>query len=501
MFESTKSILPELILIITAFYLTLRSASGKASRDALFTEALIGSLSALIVLFFFSGPFMGKRAFFNLIELDHMANFFRFFFMGLLVFIIIMTLRSEEVGDYVFGEYLVILVSVTAGMCFLAEATDLLMVYLALEWISLSSYLLTALIAHKRTASEAGMKYVLFGGIASGVMLFGMSWLFGVTGTLKLDEIAGAFSQGQTAIMIFALVLILIGLAFKVAAVPLHFWAPDVYEAAPTPVTTFFSIGPKAAGFAILIRFFYYSLFHTQFGADVIENLPPGLAISGGSFVEMLRPQMETILAVLAALTMTVGNLLAVKQDNIKRLLAYSSVSHAGYLLMGVAALSSLGVQALLFYLFTYLLMNGGAFFIVNLTINRWKSEDISDYQGMAWRGGHHTFVALFMSVFLFSLAGIPPFAGFIGKWYIFAAVVEKKMYWLIIVALVNIVIALYYYARIVKAMYLNEKASEKSPFKINLTESFWLVSLGGLTIYFGIFFSPFFSYLKEIIH
>jgi NADH-quinone oxidoreductase subunit N len=197
---------------------------------------------------------------------------------------------------------------------------------------------------------------------------------------------------------------------------------------------------------------------------------------------------------------MTAGNLLAMKQTNLKRLLAYSSISHAGYLLMGIAAFSDKGVSAVLFYLFAYLLMNGGAFLILTITINKWGSEDIEDYNGLAWRGGHSSVVALGMAVFLFSLAGLPPFAGFIGKWYIFAAAVEKEMYFLVIVGLINVVISLYYYARIVKAMYLVQEPGPKKSLSINFFDGLWMGTLGVLSIYFGIFFSPFFTYLQSII-
>ncbi|MDH4198976.1 MAG: NADH-quinone oxidoreductase subunit N [Spirochaetia bacterium] len=483
MLESTRAILPELILVFTTFYITVRSASGRAARDSLFIEALTGAAIALAVLLFYSNQYMNFKGFYDMILLDKTAYFFRALFIALGIFVIIMTKNSVEISDYLFGEFLVVTLSITAGTCFLASSIDLLMVYLSLEWISLSSYLLTGFIARKRIAGEAAMKYVLFGGIASAVMLFGISWLFGITGSLRLADIAGAFVDSQQGAMMFALVLILVGFAFKISAVPLHFWAPDVYQAAPTPATTLFSIGPKAAGFAILIRMFYYSMFKDNAGA-----------------MESIRPDIETILCVMAAITMTAGNLLALRQENIKRLLAYSSISHAGFLLMGVAALSDRGIEALLFYLFAYLLMNGGAFFVVNFIINKWNSENISDYEGLAWRGGSHAYLAVTLSVFLFSLAGLPPFAGFIGKWYIFAAAVEKKLYWLVIVALINIVIALYYYARIVKAMYLVQDISKKESFKIPFNETFWMGSLGFLTIYFGIFFSPFFVYLESIL-
>jgi len=485
MFESTKAILPELILIVTTFYLTLRSASGRAKRQSLFIEAMVGGVTALVFLLLFSERYFGFKAFYSLLEMDKTAFFFRVLFVALALLVIVMTAKSKEVSDYLFGEYLVLIFSITAGMCFLAGSIDLLMIYFSLEWISLSSYLLTGFIAYKRSASEASMKYTLFGGIASAVMLFGISWLFGLTGTLKLDELPTAYLATQNVMLTFSLVLILVGFAFKVAAVPLHFWAPDVYQAAPTPVTTLFAIGPKAAGFVILIRVFYYSFFGTEEAAAIMEPL---------------RANLEVIFSFLAAITMTAGNLLAMRQENIKRMLAYSSISHAGYLLMGMAAMSDSGTGAMLYYIFVYLLMNGGAFFVVNLIVNRWGSEKISDYEGMGWRGGSHSLVALTFSIFLFSLAGLPPFAGFIGKWFIFAAAVEKHMYLLVMIGLVNVVIGLYYYARILKAMYLSENRLEQVPLKLKLNEGFIVGALSLSILYFGIFFSPFMGYLRTMI-
>ncbi|MDH4261702.1 MAG: NADH-quinone oxidoreductase subunit N [Spirochaetia bacterium] len=485
MFESTKAILPELILVITTFYLTLRSASGRAKRGSLYIEALIGAICALVCLFLFSEKYYGFKAFYSTIELDKTAFFFRMIFISLAIFVIVMTAKSTEISDYLFGENLVLVFSITTGMCFVASSIDLLMIYFSLEWISLSSYLLTGFIAHKRSSSEAGMKYTLFGGIASAVMLFGMSWLFGVTGTLKLDEIPAAFAASHSIMMMFSLVLILVGFAFKVAAVPLHFWVPDVYQAASTPITTLFSIGPKAAGFAVLIRVFYYSFYNSEETALLMESLKPGL---------------EIVFQFFAAFTMTAGNLLALRQENIKRMLAYSSISHAGFLLMGVAAMSDKGIQALYFYIFIYLLMNGGAFFVVNLIINRWGAENISDYEGLGWRGGSQSMIAVAMSVFLFSLAGLPPFGGFIGKWFIFAAAVEKHMYALVVVGLVNIVIALYYYARILRAMYLVQTVSPRTEIRLKINEGFFMGALSLSLIYYGIFFPPFMGYLKTII-
>ena len=326
-------------------------------------------------------------------------------------------------------------------MFLMASAGTLLMAYLSLEFVSLTSYVLTGFLRHNRRSGEAALKYLIYGGVASGAMIFGMSWVFGLTGAMDYAGIAKGLAQLDPAsrgALFLALLLVLAGFGYKISAVPFHMWAPDVYTGAPIPVTAFLAVGSKAAGFAMLLRFFHFGVTR------------PG-TLAGVPFAP---------LATLASVaTMTLGNLAALSQQNMKRLLAYSSIAHAGYALLGFAVLGNAGLQAVIFYLAVYYAMNLGAFWIVMLVANATGREDMEAYRGLAWRGGAVPAVAL--AVFLFSLAGLPPLAGFVGKFFVFAAGVQAKLYALVVVGLVNSVISLYYYARVVKTMFLDQPRAD----------------------------------------
>ncbi|HLD35119.1 MAG TPA: NADH-quinone oxidoreductase subunit N, partial [Planctomycetota bacterium] len=306
-------------------------------------------------------------------------------------------------------------------------------------------------------SSEAGLKYVIYGAIASGIMIYGMALLYGLYGTISLPELTNAvtntpkFGAGILTLSA-ALFMVFVGFGYKIAAVPVHMWCPDVYEGAPTEITAFLSVAPKAAGFAIIIRFFF----------GMIPAIPE-LSISNSA---QFQGYWQTILAVISVLTMTVGNLAALHQTNLKRLLAYSSIAHAGYILMGLVILTTSGIQAIVLYLPIYLFMNMGAFFVVYIIEHRSDHEpllgrserqtgrvDISEYEGLGWR---MPFLGVMMAIFLFSLVGLPPLAGFIGKFYLFAAVIDAHWYILAVLGVLNGVVSLYYYARIVRAMWLN---------------------------------------------
>jgi len=316
------------------------------------------------------------------------------------------------------------------------------MAYLSLEFVSLTSYVLTGFLRHNRRSGEAALKYLIYGGVASGAMIYGMSWVFGLSGSMDYAAIAKQVggldaTTGQGAFFV-ALLLVLAGFGYKIAAVPFHMWAPDVYVGAPIPVTAFLAVGSKAAGFAILIRFFNFGV--TADGA--LGSVPGGLPL-------------VALLMMICFLTMTLGNLAALSQENVKRLLAYSSISHAGYALLGAIVFREEGVQAALMYLAVYYTMNLGAFWVVMLVANQTGREDLDGYRGLAWRGGAGLSVAL--TTFLASLAGLPPFAGFIGKVYVFKAGLHAEMYALVLAGALNSVVSLYYYFRIVKKMFLEQ--------------------------------------------
>jgi NADH-quinone oxidoreductase subunit N len=272
-------------------------------------------------------------------------------------------------------------------------------------------------------------------------MIYGMSWVYGLTGAMDYTGIARALAgldPASRGALFLALVLVLAGFGYKIAAVPFHMWAPDVYTGAPIPVTAFLAVGSKAAGFAMLLRFFHFGVGE----GSALAGIPLG-----------------PLAAIMCVATMTLGNFAALGQTNMKRLLAYSSIAHAGYALLGFVAFADAGVKAVLFYLAVYYIMNLGAFWVVMLIANATGREDLGGYRGLAWRGG--ALPALALSIFLFSLAGLPPLAGFIGKFYVFAAGVEAKLYALVVLGLLNSVVSLYYYARVVKAMFLDQPEAD----------------------------------------
>ena len=433
--------LPELavtatILLLVVLHVVLKNRRSPAAA----LLALLGTGTALLCAWL-TPTGAGMGLFEGMVLLDGFAVFFKVLTALATAIVIFMSIDCAELAERTQAEYYVFLLSVLLGMFLLSSASDIVMVYLALELVSIPSYLLAGYFKGKGSSTEASMKYVVYGATASGVMIYGFSLLYGLTGSTQISEIGRVLAMGTATLPAsLAAVMVTVGFGYKIAAVPFHMWSPDVYEGAPTPVTAFLSVGPKAAGFAVLVRFFY-----TVFASP--ED-------AGGIWKLSSSVDWTFLFAVLSALTMTVGNLLAVNQKNVKRLLAYSSIAHAGYMLMGFVLLTAVGLKAILFYLVVYLFMNLGAFYVVVLVANGSRSEDISDFSGL---GSRAPFAAVSLAIFLFSLTGIPPFSGFIGKVYLFAEVIHQGVYWLALVAALNSVISLYYYARIVKVMFLED--------------------------------------------
>jgi NADH-quinone oxidoreductase subunit N len=350
------------------------------------------------------------------------------------------------------------------------------MIFLALEFVSITSYILTGFKRGDRRSAEAALKYVIYGATASGVMLFGFSYLYGLTGSLDITEIGAELARrlASTAqipeklTLCLAAIMAFAGFAYKIAAVPFHMWCPDVYEGAPTPVTALLSVGPKAAGFAALVRFC--------------------MAVFGQA-----GEPWPALLGVVAAGTMTFGNLVAIHQDNLKRLLAYSSIAHAGYMLMAVMAFTSDAVAAVMFYLAVYILMNLGAFLVVMAVRDGTKArEDIGAYQGLAQR---NPLLAVTLTVFLLSLVGLPPLGGFIGKFYLFAALLKTARlgcYVLAVIGVVNSAVSLYYYARVIKAMFLvPADPAVTEPLRPDRAYSVLALVLAVLVLGLGVYWTP----------
>ena len=472
-FESLRYVLPEIAVTATILALVVVHVASRNRRSALpAVLALVGSGAALALASATPGP-RGALLFEGMIALDGFALFFKVLTALATVVVVFMSMDSAEVAERSQAEYYVFLLSVLLGMFLLAAATDIVMLYLALELVSIPSYLLAGYLKGRPRSTEASMKYVVYGAMASGIMIYGFSILYGLTGTTRIDAIGQALGGVSASVPVFlAAAMVTVGFGYKIAAVPFHMWSPDVYEGAPTPVTAFLSVGPKAAGFAVLVRFFY-----TVFASPDAPGFWRITSAVDWSF----------LFAVLSAVTMTVGNLVAVNQSNVKRLLAYSSIAHAGYMLMGFALLTAVGLKAILFYLVVYLFMNLGAFYVVVLVANGTRSEEIADFSGL---GSRAPFIAVALAVFLFALTGIPPFSGFIGKVYLFAEVINRGIYWLALVAAINSVVSLYYYARIVKVMFL-EEPKEPAGLRLATVPTILVGLLAAPTLILGVYWEP----------
>jgi NADH-quinone oxidoreductase subunit N len=480
MLQNLLAIAPELALAFTVLALLvvdLALGDRPGRRAALVGLALAGLAASGAAFALLPG---GVVAFHGQISGDGLGRYFRGLFVVVGLFGVAFGALSDEIPRRRFGEFAALLLSTTLGMCFLAEASNLLMIVLALELTSLPSYVLAGFRRGDRRSSEAALKYVIFGAAASGLMLYGFSLLYGLTGTLDLGALGPALaakvangSVNVRAALALAGLLSLVGFGYKVAAVPFHQWCPDVYEGAPTPVTAFLSVGPKAAGIVALVRF--VSVGFDSFGAVPVAGALP----------------WPYLLGLLAVATMTLGNLAAIPQQNVKRLLAYSSIAHAGYLLMGVAVGTPQALRAVLVYAPIYLLMNLGAFLAVLIVRARTGSENVSALRGLGQRS---PLLAIGLTICLFSLTGVPPFAGFIGKFYLFAATLEVRTPFFYVVAalgLVNSVISLYYYLRLVKAMFLERAPGGAPEVPVSAPALALLAVLAVPTLVLGVWWAP----------
>ncbi|MCH7681279.1 NADH-quinone oxidoreductase subunit N [candidate division KSB1 bacterium] len=476
--NSLSYFLPELILTGMIVVLIIADLLLKKENSAWTSLLALGGLVIAFVAVLNQYD-LGSRSIFNdMLAVDPFALYFKLLFLTSAAFVVLLSIGSVELAGRPVGEYFTLMTALTLGLFLMASATNLITIFISIEFVSVTSFILATYLKTRRRSSEAGLKYTIYGAFSSGLMLYGISILYGLTGTLDIYEIGTklAASSPNSLALLISIILMLAGFGYKLAAVPFHFWAPDVYEGAPTPITAFFSVGPKAAGFALLIRFF---------------NVAFATEATNGEWAAIAGVNWSQLLAVVAAATMTLGNLVAIVQKNVKRLLAYSSIAHAGYALMGVVLLSDQGVYATLFYLVVYYLMNIGAFLVVIVVQDLVGSESIDDYKGLIWRA---PLPAIAMGVFLFSLTGLPPTAGFIGKFYLLAALIKggPGFYWLAVVAIINSVISLYYYARILKAMYFDQQ-DEKEPASLAVSPYYvvLLIALVVPTIFLGVYWAP----------
>ncbi len=394
----------------------------------------------------------GSRAVFSgMLTFDRLSLFMDALFLSAAALTAMLAAPFMREHRFEFGEFYALLLFATAGMIMLASATDLVTVFIGIETMSIAVYVLTGSWRRSAKSSEGAMKYFLTGAIATAILLYGIALIYGATGSTNLQAIAReSVHLASTPIFLIGILLITVALGFKIAAVPFHMWAPDAYEGAPTPVTAFMAAGVKSAGFAVLLRLF---------GATFARA---DLAFGASGWA--------SVLGVIAILTMTLGNLAALRQENIKRMLAYSSIAHAGYLLIGVVALQVVGAEArgpIVLYLAAYTFTTIGAFGVVAWIGSRGDERlQLDDWAGLASR---HPAAALAMTVFMLSLGGVPPTAGFFGKFYLFRAALEKSgLTSLVVIAVLNSVVSIFYYLRVVTAMYFREVGREPQPIRSN---------------------------------
>jgi NADH-quinone oxidoreductase subunit N len=482
---SLRYFFPELLLAVGTLAIILIDLVIK-DKSRLGDIALIFAAGALLLIGL-EPDSSGAWLFHRMIVLDSFAVFFRALIALAGVVAVWMSIGSAEVRNVQEGEYYTVLLASTLGMFLMATSANLLMAYLSLEFVSLTSYILTGILRHNRRSQEAALKYLIYGGVASATMIYGMSWIYGLAGSLDFNIINRAlFATPHVPVLtiFIALVLILAGFGYKVASVPFHMWAPDVYEGAPIPVTTFLAIGSKAAGFALLTRFFYPAI--SQLTAD-------------GNWQALKGVEWPQLLLYICAVTMTLGNLAALPQDNMKRMLAYSSIAQAGYALMGFVLLSNDGIRAMLVYLFAYYLMDAGAFLVVMMVANATGREDLGAFRGLAARGGLVPAIAL--TVFLLSLTGIPATIGFIGKFYVFAAAIQQRFYFLAVIGILNSVVSLYYYMRPVRAMFLEPPQEGAAQFNSELWNYGLMGVLAIATILLGLYPPPVIAFASRSLH
>jgi NADH-quinone oxidoreductase subunit N len=463
-------IVPELILTLFGIaVMVFEPFTAKANKSHLASLSFVGVVAALaanLMLLDVPGEYYN-----GMVIVDSFSIFFNFLFL-IIAGLALLSAREYLVREGVnHSEYFSLLLFATVGMCFMAGANELIMIFIGLEITSISTYVLAGFRRSDLKSNEAALKYFLLGSFATAFLLYGIALLYGATHTTHLSQISSALSSGHIdlRLVLAGTALLLVGFGFKVATAPFHVWTPDVYEGAPIPVTAWMSVGPKAAGFAAFLRVFFVAL-------------------------PALHQKWFWVLWVSAILTMTIGNTAAMLQSNIKRMLAYSSIAHAGYILVAFAAFSEEGISSILFYLLAYSLMNLGAFAVISAwSLYGERRVAVNDFVGLGFR---HPWLAAAFTVFLLGLSGIPLTAGFTGKFFMFRAAIDSKLYWLTIIALLNSAASLYYYLRPTILMYMQEPGDVKAdatddratPLHVSIATKFVIAFSLVAILYLGIF-------------
>lgn len=433
------AIMPSLVLSCFGMALLLISVFSK--RGATAHISLLSLVAIVITGAVCVGgwnPPTPVEGFYGAVVLDNYATFFNMIFLVAAALTILISDAYLQREGYPIGEYYPLILFCTAGAMWMASGTDMMTIFLGLEVLSIALYALAGLFRNNLGSNEAGLKYFLLGAFSTGFLLYGMALVYGVTGSTQITEIATFLGENtanyQNPMMIAGMLLLGTGFLFKIAAAPFHMWTPDVYQGAPTPVTAFMSVAPKAAAFAALVRIFVISM-------------------------EGMKADWTALLWVLAVLTMIAGNFIALKQTNLKRMLAYSSIAHAGYALVGLVAANAVGISGILFYMLAYTFMNIGAFAILVLAGK--KGEENLTLEGFSGFGFKRPFLGVAMTICLLSLMGIPPTAGFAGKFYIFAGAIKAGYVWLAVLGVLNSAVSLYYYLRVMVYMYFRDPVED----------------------------------------
>ena len=483
-FGDYAAVAPMIIMLIAALILPAVHIFGK-KRTATWAVALVFTVVSLLInAYMLADGFVGETL--GVYEYNEYTGLMILLFQIVLFLAVLVSNASTEVTRLHVGAYYALLIGATTGMMFVAGSSDLLTIFVGVELTSISSYALVTMKRNDSRAAEAGVKYVIVGGLSTALTIYGISMIYGMTGTTDIAAIAAQTAiDGMNWMLAVGLVCMVAGYGFKIAAVPFHMWAPDVYEGSPTPVSLFLATGSKKMGLSVFFQIFMV------------------LFVAGSSMSAICGEEVQYLFAIIAAFTMTVGNVVAIAQNNIKRMLAYSSIAQAGYILIALAVMNEYALSAGLFHMFTHVFMKGGAFLVVGALICVGIGEKISDYKGLAKRS---PFLAAAMLLFLFSLAGIPPLAGFTSKFFLFNAAlggadgVTSQWVWLAFIAILNSAISLYYYARVVKAMYIEKGAAEE---KIKIPGAFLaaIVICVVFVIVLGVYPQLIFDYCETAAH
>lgn len=475
-------ILPEIVLCIFGMVIMVLDPllDDRASRKTLGILALLGALAA-IGASLYQSQYPGM-AFTNMVKVDSFSVFFHILVTAITAIVILTSYEYMEVQQIRAGEYYGLILFGAVGMCLMSSAVELVLIFIALEISSISTYILAGFRRRAAISSESSVKYFLLGSFATAFFLYGVALMFGATGSTSIPVIGQALGSGPVGVLAYAAVaLMFVGLGFKVAAAPFHVWTPDVYEGAPTPVTAFMAAGPKAAGFASFMRVFLFAF-------------PFAIAAGTPSIANEIHVAWLGALVILAILTMTVGNVVAIAQNNVKRMLAYSSIAHAGYALVGFIAAGSASdltqrnaaITAVVFYLLIYAVMNLGAFAVVQLIARAGdRRTEVEDYNGIGFQS---PWLAFCLSLFLLSLLGMPLTGGFIGKVMVFRAALDQGYYLLVVVGVLNTAVSAYYYLRLIIVMFFRERTTVWNPPRIPASIGVALVITLLGVFYLGLF-------------